>query len=112
MTPTTAPGTADGDGLSDAYELERRQAGVAYSPISCDTDLDGLADKQEMDIGSDPAKADSDNDGLKDGDEVWHLVYTIATANNVTTCTPTDQQRRRLGCDDQRGDAVCGACLV
>jgi len=89
IDPNDSTWDSDGDGLSDAFELERRQAGTNYSPISCDTDQDGLTDKQETDISSDPSKVDSDNDGLKDGEEVWHQVYTVATVNGVTTCTPT-----------------------
>ena len=89
IDPNDGNWDSDGDGLSDTYELERRQAGTGYSPISCDTDLDGLTDKQEMQLSSDPTKADSDNDGLKDGVEIWHQVFTVSNVNNVLTCAPT-----------------------
>ena len=59
------------------------------SPISCDSDLDGLTDAQELLISSDPGVADSDNDGLLDGQEVWHRIYTVTTVNNQTTCVAT-----------------------
>ncbi len=66
---------ADGDGLSDRFELDQRAAGAGYSPLLRDTDGDGLTDKQEAEIGTDPAAADTDNDGLPDGVEVRHPVY-------------------------------------
>ena len=72
----------DGDGLTDANELERRQRGQSFSPTSCDTDSDGLVDWQEVQFGTSPAAADTDNDGLTDADEVWHVVYNA-------TCQPT-----------------------
>jgi hypothetical protein len=67
----------DGDGLSDAFELQQRQDGVAMDPSLWDTDLDGLTDRQEFEIGSDPAVADTDNDGLADGVEVRHQQYVL-----------------------------------
>ncbi|MFN8440622.1 MAG: LamG-like jellyroll fold domain-containing protein [Caldilineaceae bacterium] len=62
----------DNDGLSDSYELERRQAGVNFSLTARDTDGDGLTDLQEAQFDTNPAKADTDGDGLKDSEEVWH----------------------------------------
>jgi len=69
---------ADGDGLSDAYELQIRSIGVedggAYiSPLSADSDMDGLCDAQEIQFGTDPGRRDTDGDGLDDGEEVYHL---------------------------------------
>ena len=72
LDPNDATPDADNDGLSDALELERRQAGFGVSPIQVDTDSDGLSDRQELALGSDPARADTDNDGLTDGQEVRH----------------------------------------
>ena len=63
LDPNDATWDNDNDGLSDAYELQRRQDGVAFSPIQCDTDGDGLTDGQEAQFGTNPAIADSDNDG-------------------------------------------------
>lgn len=82
LDPNDTTADADNDGLSDTYELQRRQSGAAYSPISCDTDRDGLTDLQESQFGTDPNSADADNDGLADGQEVWHQTYDA-------TCKPT-----------------------
>jgi hypothetical protein len=73
LDPNDAAPDADGDGLTDRYELDQQAAGVALSPILRDTDNDGLTDPQEIRLGTDPAVADSDNDGLNDGEEVRHL---------------------------------------
>jgi hypothetical protein len=54
----------DGDGLSDAYEIEQ---GLNTSKM--DSDNDGLRDDLEIVVGSNPLKADSDNDGISDGKE-------------------------------------------
>lgn len=84
LDPDDTTWDADGDGLADAFELERRQAGVAFSPEVCDTDGDGLTDRQEAYFGTDPANSDSDRDGLLDREEVWHQVY------DTVTCQPTN----------------------
>ena len=84
LDPNDTRWDSDGDGLSDAFELERRQQGVAFSPILCDTDGDGLSDAQEMFYGADPARADTDNDGLTDAEELWHQAY------DTNTCQPTN----------------------
>ena len=68
----------DGDGLGDAIELAAREAGEAFNPSLGDTDLDGLTDRQERELGTNPAVADTDNDGLDDGVEVRHQVYAIS----------------------------------
>ncbi|MBX3010129.1 MAG: hypothetical protein KF832_01435 [Caldilineaceae bacterium] len=73
LDPNDASVDADGDGLTDRFELEKQTAGTPLSPISRDSDNDGLTDLQEMQLGTNPAAADSDNDGLPDGEEVYHL---------------------------------------
>lgn len=93
---------ADGDGLADAYELERRsrggqQAGTRPSLLSMDTDGDGLSDADEIRLGTFPNKRDSDGDGVKDAEEVvaydanaqawkggWQYSYTFNAAPGVT----------------------------
>jgi hypothetical protein len=81
---------SDGDGLSDFREVTPQilalevngvleQRSVVTSPISVDTDLDGLQDDQEWDgaalfgVGTDPSDPDTDRDGLGDLDEIQGL---------------------------------------
>ncbi|MEY2957885.1 MAG: hypothetical protein RLZZ01_453, partial [Actinomycetota bacterium] len=63
----------DGDGLTDLFELERQERGVASSPDLDDSDSDGLSDLLEYRFGTNPGVADTDNDGLADGDEVRYV---------------------------------------
>jgi len=55
---------SDGDGLSNKDEAE-----LGTDPDVADSDGDGLDDGAEVDSGSDPLNADTDGDGLSDGDE-------------------------------------------
>ncbi|NJM08102.1 hypothetical protein HC891_20815 [Candidatus Gracilibacteria bacterium] len=66
---------SDGDGLGDAYELERRSYGLPFGLSDHDSDADGLFDAQEVHFGTDPANRDTDNDSIPDNEEVYHLVY-------------------------------------
>jgi hypothetical protein len=104
LDPNDASPDADGDGLTDAYELNRRAAGLALSPIQRDTDGDGLTDAQELQYHTNPAVADSDGDGLSDSEEVWHRVagsttfaggwdVTVAGASTVTVRVSSDPNR-------------------
>lgn len=62
----TIENDADGDGLSDAHEIN-----AGSDPNTSDSDGDGLRDGDEVLIhGSDPTKADTDGDGFEDGFEV------------------------------------------
>ncbi len=70
--PNDSRWDADGDGLSDAFEIEG-----GTNPLSVDTDNDGLSDLEEARHGSDPNRADGDGDGLYDCQEVRHQV-TVA----------------------------------
>jgi hypothetical protein len=80
----------DGDGLSDFREVTPQvldlevngvleQRSIVTSPISADTDLDGLQDDQEWDgaalfgFRTDPSDPDTDKDGLADFDEIRGL---------------------------------------
>jgi len=74
---------SDGDGLSDLFEVEQSAKGVFFSPEDCDTDDDGLTDRQEVLFGTAPDRKDTDHDGLLDSVEVVHEHY------DVETCQPT-----------------------
>ena len=57
---------SDGDGLTDAEELE-----LKTNPNNADTDSDGLTDWAEIKLyNTDPLNPDTDSDGYKDGEEV------------------------------------------
>jgi cell wall-associated NlpC family hydrolase len=55
----------DLDGLTDPYEMQ-----IGSNPAVADSDLDGLDDNFEVTIGSNPMMLDTDLDGLTDGMEV------------------------------------------
>ncbi len=60
------PPDSDGDGLSDAEEVQ-----LGTNPQAVDTDSDGLTDFDEVKIyGTDPKNPDTDGDGYLDGAEV------------------------------------------
>ncbi|MEM7124821.1 MAG: LamG-like jellyroll fold domain-containing protein [Chloroflexota bacterium] len=57
----------DGDGLSDAWELNN-----GLDPEQADRDNDGLNDYWEVFYGTNPQRSDTDADGLADGLEFAH----------------------------------------
>ncbi len=90
LDPDDSTWDSDGDGLSDAFELDYQQQGLengggAISLQSLDTDDDGLCDAQEIAIGTRPDLADSDQDGLSDADEFFHQDLCDADGDNDTT---------------------------
>ncbi|MDQ2652841.1 MAG: MSCRAMM family adhesin SdrC [Chloroflexota bacterium] len=59
----------DGDNALDARELE-----MGLDPYNADTDGDGVADGDELDIyNTDPFNWDTDGDGISDGEELFGL---------------------------------------
>jgi hypothetical protein len=80
---------ADGDALSDWYEVTQRalpptQGGVAYNPARADTDADGLRDDAEMLLGTDPARDDTDADQVADADEIAGYAFTYGPGLTTT----------------------------
>jgi hypothetical protein len=86
--------------------------------IRVDSDGDGLADEDELNIGTDPLLVDTDADGLGDGVEVKQGLDPL-TMNAVNNCNPTfdtdtdrlnDCEERVLGTDgcisDTDGDGL------
>ena len=68
----TAPASGedlDGDNLADSLESD-----LGLDPALIDTDGDGVADGDEINISNtDPTAFDSDGDGIGDGDELYNL---------------------------------------
>jgi len=75
----------DGDGLDDGAEVEVH----GTDPTAVDTDDDGLTDPRELELGTDPTTADTDGDGLADGAEV-----------NTYETVPTNPDTDGDGLDD------------
>ena len=96
--PDDSTWDTDGDGLSDAYELEMRESGIPFDPEDADTDDDGLSDFEEVLLGTDPANTDTDSDGLTDKQEVDGWTFAVA---GVRTHVTSDPLRR-----DGDGDGV------
>ena len=65
-------GDADGDGLTNWEEVKRYHT----DPHHPDTDLDSLADDEEVSLGSDPNSRDTDGDGIVDGSDPDPLAAT------------------------------------
>ena len=78
----------DGDSLTDAFELLVSKS----DPAMIDTDLDGLSDGRENDVGTDPCLADTDGDGLTDSSEAsWIVVETNGLSRWIDTSSLTNR---------------------
>jgi uncharacterized repeat protein (TIGR01451 family) len=84
IDPDDGQWDTDGDGLSDARELQLREQGIAVSPDVADADGDGLTDLQEVRAGTNPIRADSDNDQLDDADELAGWTVTVGGGSDET----------------------------
>ena len=70
-----------------------------------DSDGDGLSDARELELGLDPQNPDSDGDGLTDGDEV--MVYATNPLNADTDGDGYSDETEVKGGYDPRGPGVC-----
>jgi len=76
LSASLAPDT-DEDGLADAQELL-----LGTDPESIDTDSDGLQDgKEYFETGTSPVLADSDGDSFSDFEELWLNTSPLDTSN-------------------------------
>jgi len=89
--PSFSNGT-DGDGLSDAREVE-----LGTDSGDPDTDGDGFSDAREAELGTDPTDTDTDDDGVSDAREVER--GTSPTAVDADGDGLNDTRELRLGTD-------------
>ena len=73
--PTAVPQPPPSGGDSDSDNLtDEQEAAIGSDPLNPDTDADGIADGDEINIyGTDPLSNDTDGDGLLDGEEVFNF---------------------------------------
>ena len=84
VDPDDTTWDADGDHLSDNFELSMRalsidEGGQALDATLLDTDGDGIPDDEELWLATNPANADSDGDGLPDIDEAARADANLLT---------------------------------
>ena len=112
MAATPRSADTDGDGLSDAQEMQMETALNAS-----DTDGDGLTDSQEVSLGTSPLLADTDGDGMNDFWESLHPGFdpsvdnaTDADSDNDANADPdgdgaSNQQESDAGTDPANPDS-------
>ncbi len=99
----------DGDGLPTADETAGWQIAytdpsgprllmVSSDPLLADTDMDGLNDKEEFDLGTNPNDPDTDDDGLSDPEDIRPLLYD-ADGDGLS-----DGQEAAFGSDPLKAD--------
>jgi hypothetical protein len=92
---------ADGDGLSDGFELNESLT----DPTHSDRDGDGLSDRMELIYGTNLTDFDSDNDNMSDYKEIngWEISFNYSgQAFNMTVYSdPLDPDSDDDGIDDQ-----------
>jgi len=96
----------DGDGLSDAWELQMAairfdEGGYVFDPRDADTDGDGLSDQEEAFLGSDPNRPDTDGDGITDAAETegWDFYYRYPEKTRIFS-DPLNADADSDGMDD------------
>ncbi len=121
LDPDDSTWDADGDNLSDAYELtlrSRTQAagGENLDPLSADTDGDTIQDDLEIRLATNPGNVDSDDDGLEDVAEIapgggWLLPYASDKVTRVWS-SPLEADIDGDGMNDlfERTQDTCPEC--
>ncbi|MEA3342432.1 MAG: LamG-like jellyroll fold domain-containing protein, partial [Chloroflexota bacterium] len=109
----------DGDGLSDAWELEMSakpadDGGAFFDPRDADTDDDGLDDSAEARLGTNPNHPDSDGDAISDYAEAkqgWTFTYAEGKSLRIYS-DPLDTDPDGDGMDDffERSLHTCPGC--
>ena len=94
----------DGDGLPDGAEFA-----AGTNPSKTDTDDDGLSDPDEATIGTNPNRADTDGDGCPDGWEVIHGFNPLSSSSPVLSADPDgdglpNETEARFGTNPFSGD--------
>ncbi len=91
---------ADGDGLTDAFEVQRASEGRRFNSRAADADGDGLSDLEEARWGTDPTQADTDGDGIGDAQEVNGQWVTISGRAFLIRTSPLAADTRGDGTSD------------
>ncbi|MEO0972447.1 MAG: PQQ-binding-like beta-propeller repeat protein, partial [Pseudomonadota bacterium] len=97
-------GDSDGDGADDAWELRFGLDRFSASDGERDDDEDGLTNRREFIALSDPTLADSDGDGLADGEEVDVWGTSPRNADTDEDYLSDEQEVRTTGTDPISAD--------
>jgi hypothetical protein len=85
-TTVATPDDLDADNLADALEWD-----LGLDPNTPDTDLDGVADGDEINIyGTSPTLFDTDGDGASDGEELFGIFTDPLVWNDFSTDASTE----------------------
>lgn len=106
LIPVGVGNDADGDGLTDATELDMADGSGCPDPNNADSDGDTISDGDEVDLGTDPCNSDTDGDGVPDNVDPDPLdpgiEDLIATA--LRTCATTVAELDDLALFDAQND--------
>jgi uncharacterized protein (DUF1800 family) len=80
----------DGDGMSDALELEFR-FDPTVADATVDSDGDGMSNAVEIAAGTDPHHPDTDRDGIPDGAEAAHGISPLIADSDGDTLMDGDE---------------------
>jgi hypothetical protein len=107
-TSTATSTDLDGDNYPDAQELE-----VGLDPANIDTDGDGVADGDELNIyGTDPLTWDSDGDGQSDGAELYDSHTDPLVWDDTSGAAVEGGSQESVGTDVEAADTGSGGTAV